>query len=171
MRIRLVIVVALLFMATPAASELDLELTKIAPGVIVFTSQEPGIGNAVAIITDRDVLVVDSKISPLESRAMLDAIRDLTDKPIRYLINTHWHDDHIWGNQSFVAECPGIEIVSRRHTRDGVLTRAAPALEGQIKRIGEKIEERKAILGRGVDEQGIPLTAERDSEINEDSQA
>ncbi len=60
MRIRPVIVIALLLMATPAASKLDFELTKIAPGVIVFTSQEPGIGNAVAIITDRDVLVVDS---------------------------------------------------------------------------------------------------------------
>ncbi len=165
MSIRTLMIVAFSLISTPASSGLVFEQKEIAPGVIVFVSQEPGIGNTVALITDRDVLAIDSRISPLESRAMLNAIRERTDKPVRYLINTHWHDDHIWGNQSFTAECPGIEILSHYHTREAILTRAAPGLEDQIKRIGEKIVEREAIIERGTDEQGTPLTTEQRTQM------
>ena len=102
----------------------------------------------------------NSKISPLEAQAMIDVIRERTDRPVRYLVNTHWHDDHVWGNQSFAAAYPELEILAHRHTRDGILTRAAPALEGQIERLGQKIDEREAVLAAGVDTDGKPLTEE-----------
>ena len=167
MKVRGLVIVALLLLARPAHGELSFDVNEIAPGVIVFASHEAGIGNAVAIVTDRDVLVVDSKISPSESAAILDAIRERTDKPVRYLINTHWHDDHVWGNQSFTAAYPGVEILSHRQTRAGLLDSAVPALAGQIARLGAAIDERTAMIESGVDKQGDPLTEAKAAEMSQ----
>ena len=111
MRDQLLLVALLLSLpATAAAEPLGFTTVEVAPGVLAFIQDERGVGNSVAIITDTDVIVVDSTVSPFGSRAIIEAIHARTSKPIRYLVNTHWHDDHIWGNQEFVAAYPGVEI-------------------------------------------------------------
>lgn len=57
--------------------------------------------NSAVIINDQEVLVVDSHITPAAGRALVSEIRALTDKPIRYVVNTHFHFDHAHGNQVF----------------------------------------------------------------------
>ena len=81
------------------------ELMKLADGVhaAIFTPL-PGAnvdGTAVIVINDADVLVVDTQNSPSAARAVIAAIRTLTDKPVRYVVNTHWHGDHHFGNQVY----------------------------------------------------------------------
>jgi glyoxylase-like metal-dependent hydrolase (beta-lactamase superfamily II) len=49
---------------------------------------------------------------------LLAALRKLTSKPVRYVINTHWHDDHIMGNQVFRDAFPGVEFIAHANTRD-----------------------------------------------------
>ena len=56
-------------------------------------------GNTTVQIGDDGVLVVDTKLVAA-SGALLTAIRRISDKPIRYVINTHWHADHVGGNES-----------------------------------------------------------------------
>ena len=56
-------------------------------------------GNTTLHIGDDGVLVVDTKL-PAASGVLLDAIRQISSKPIRYVINTHWHADHIGGNEA-----------------------------------------------------------------------
>src|SRR5689334_10408257 len=51
-------------------------------------------GNTVVIIGDTAVLVVDSCYLPSSAREDIAQIREWTDKPVRYLLNTHWHNDH-----------------------------------------------------------------------------
>src|SRR5689334_15269379 len=60
------------------------------------------VGSNSAVIVNRDdVVVVDSHISPESARAMLTEIKTLTDKPVRFVVNTHFHYDHTNGNQVF----------------------------------------------------------------------
>jgi hypothetical protein len=59
--------------------------------------------NLVVIVNKDDVVLVDSATSPRAARALLADIKRLTDKPVRYVVNTHWHYDHTDGNSVFRA--------------------------------------------------------------------
>jgi cyclase len=86
---------------------------KIADGVYYATVTRPGLGsNNVVIVNDTDVLVVDAGTSPAAARAFVEDIKKLTDKPIRYVVNTHWHYDHTAGNQIFGPE---VQIIATDH--------------------------------------------------------
>jgi alkyl sulfatase BDS1-like metallo-beta-lactamase superfamily hydrolase len=83
------------------------DLQKVAEGVYAAIRKEPpGLmfnANVVFIINDDDVVVVDTNIMPSSAREALAALRKLTTKPVKYVVNTHWHPDHISGNQ--VGRC------------------------------------------------------------------
>jgi glyoxylase-like metal-dependent hydrolase (beta-lactamase superfamily II) len=74
--------------------------------------------NVVVIINERDVTVFDSFTRAGTARMVIDEIRKLTDKPVRTLINSHWHQDHWSGNNEFVKAFPGIQIVATTESRD-----------------------------------------------------
>lgn len=101
----------------------DLEktgLVKISDCVYAFVAVGPaaaeGLGaNSGFIVGEDGVLVVDSRYTPSLARELLDAIRSVTDAPVRYLVNTHYHPDHTWGNAVFKEE--GAVIISHPRTR------------------------------------------------------
>src|SRR5437762_7536445 len=69
---------------------------KIADGVYYATG---GFGsNNVVIVNDDDVLLVDTGTSPANARAFVADVKMLSNKPVRYVVNTHWHYDHTDGN-------------------------------------------------------------------------
>lgn len=70
--------------------------------------------NGAVVINERDVLVVDSHMTPSAARAMLSDLARITDKPVRYVVNTHFHFDHTHGNEVFG---PDVEIVAHEFTR------------------------------------------------------
>lgn len=107
----------------PLASTSDSDTTtvsRIADGVYVFlehnTTDDWVDGNTTAILTDEGVVVVDAPSTRL-SRKHLETIRNLTDKPVRYLVNTHWHNDHILGNHVYTSAYPDLEIISSGRTK------------------------------------------------------
>ena len=69
--------------------------------------------NSLVVVNEEDVLVVDSHITPATGRALIASIRQITDKPITTLVNTHFHYDHAHGNQAFGA----VTIVGHEFTR------------------------------------------------------
>jgi cyclase len=73
--------------------------------------------NVVVIVNDRDVIVFDSFTRAATARMAIAEIRALTDKPVRTLINSHWHMDHWSGNDEFVKAFPGIQIITTAETR------------------------------------------------------
>jgi glyoxylase-like metal-dependent hydrolase (beta-lactamase superfamily II) len=63
--------------------------------------EPPGLlehSNSLVIVNDRDVIVVDAQMTPAATRGLIRAIRSITRLPVSYVINTHWHDDHVFGN-------------------------------------------------------------------------
>jgi cyclase len=74
-------------------------VTKLAEGVYEIRHKDPPDhymnGNTVVIIGDSGVLVVDSCYLPSSAREDIAQIRQWTNKPVRYLFNTHWHNDHV----------------------------------------------------------------------------
>ena len=99
---------------------------KVAEGVYLFTTTpyaDVGLsGNSVAILSDDGVLVFDSSATPETAATVLAEIRKLTDKPVRYLVNSHWHWDHWGGNQTYLAAFPGLQIITHEKTRELMLT-------------------------------------------------
>ncbi|HEY7404686.1 MAG TPA: MBL fold metallo-hydrolase [Candidatus Angelobacter sp.] len=98
---------------------------KVADGVYLFTTAPYGdvglCGNSVAVLSDDGVLVFDSGATPQTAATILTEIRKLTDKPVRYLVNSHWHWDHWGGNQVYLAANPGLQIISHEKTRELML--------------------------------------------------
>ncbi len=97
------------------------EIQKLAEGVYgVIRKDLPGLmvdANNVFIINDEDVIVIDSNGAPAITKEVLAALRKLTNKPVKYVINTHYHDDHIRGNQVYREAFPGVEFIGHEFSR------------------------------------------------------
>src|SRR5215213_4852395 len=100
----------------------DFEVVKVAEGVYAAVRREPpGLtvnANSVFIINDEDVVVVDTTLTPGSARETLAALRKLTDKPVRYVVNTHWHDDHLLGNVAYRDAFPAADFIAHENTRE-----------------------------------------------------
>ena len=70
--------------------------------------------NAVAFVTEEGVLVIDTRQHPRDGQDLINRIREITDKPIKWVINSHFHGDHHFGNPAFKAL--GATIVSQKET-------------------------------------------------------
>lgn len=114
-----------------------LSVQNVADGVYLFSSSRHGdvgfVGNSVAILSDEGILVFDAGCVPSDSAAVLAEIRKLTDKPVRYLVNSHWHWDHWQGNQTYKAAFPGLQIVSQENTRILMRDVSVPRTENDLK--------------------------------------
>lgn len=90
--------------------------TEMADGVWhgVGTGNVQVMSNVLILVGEFDTLVVDSHVTPAAARSLLDSLKAVTDKPVRYLVNSHYHFDHAHGNQSFPRE---VEIIGHSFTR------------------------------------------------------
>jgi len=89
--------------------------------------------NAAIILLGDSVLVVDTHSKPSAARALIEQIKKLTDKPVRYVVNTHFHWDHYQGNQAYPNAWPaGVEIISSQATRENIEHRGIPRVKYEI---------------------------------------
>src|SRR5215471_14355113 len=87
-----------------------LELQKVKDNLYVITD---GGGNTAAFITDKGVVVVDTKV-PGMGPAILEKVKSVTDKPVMMVINTHTHFDHVGSNSAFTG---AVEFVAQENCK------------------------------------------------------
>jgi glyoxylase-like metal-dependent hydrolase (beta-lactamase superfamily II) len=103
---------------------------QVAEGVYLFITQPYGNvgldGNSVVLISNDGVLVFDSNGTPAAASAVLAEIRKLTNQPVRYVVNSHWHWDHWYGTETYQQAFPNLQIIAHEKTREMMM---GPALE------------------------------------------
>jgi cyclase len=153
----------LLLMATLAAAQLPAETstirstTEVAEGVHVIRHRPAfgmGQGNTTVIVGQRAVLVVDTAIAGVSAREDIAQIRKWTDKPVAYLLNTHWHGDHNFANGAYMKAFPGLTILAHAETKKDMDLINAHSIGRSL----ATLEQKKAALLSGKNEQGVPLT-------------
>ena len=126
--------------------------TEIAPGIVMFATASYGDvgldGNSIAVLTRDGVLVFDTNGTPAAAAAVLADIRRLTDQPIRWIVNSHWHWDHWYGTETYQQAFPDVRIVAHEKTR-ALMTGPAlefnrPGLETMLPNYLKNLEQRAA---------------------------
>jgi glyoxylase-like metal-dependent hydrolase (beta-lactamase superfamily II) len=104
----------------PARYHLD----KIADGVYLAVPSTPGLNaaNIPVIVSDRDVILVGTHLFPADARALVEQVKTVTDQPIRYIVNTHYHATSTAAGEVFPA---GIEVIGHELARQTLLTDGA----------------------------------------------
>jgi cyclase len=147
----------LLLMVVPAVARADdiFEFQPVVEGVVAAIAKphRPANANSAIILLDDGVLVVDAAATPSSARALIAQIKKLTPKPVTYVVNTHFHWDHFWGNQAFLDEWPGAEIVASESARQDMQQLGLGSLQLQRWRveIPRLIESWKASLEKETD--------------------
>jgi cyclase len=154
----------LIFSAAPLALFSDAvhtkerSVTQVAAGVYVIRHKDTATGfpngNTEVIIGDREVLVVDSCFLPSEARQDIAQIQEWTSKPVRYLVNTHFHNDHTMGNRTYANAFPSLLIIAHTETKimsEGYLT-------AWYARHLRDIADLKQRIAAGKGSDGKPLT-------------
>ena len=126
--------------------------TEIAPGIFLFTTPAYGDvgldGNSIAILSRDGVLVFDTNGTPAASALVLAEIRTLTDQPVRWIVNSHWHWDHWYGTETYLRAFPDVRIVSHEKNRELMMGPALafnrPFMEQQLPAYLQDMEKRAA---------------------------
>ena len=118
-------------------------VTQVRPGVYFAVGQNGRVvgANSSFIVTDRDVIVVDDHITMRAARALQGEIRKVTDKPVRYVVDTHFHYDHTSGNGAFGPE---VELLSHPRTRASLIAKGQAAIGDLIDALPRQIAAARA---------------------------
>lgn len=141
----------------PFATDEVFRLEELSDGVwaAVVRANPPtyAFANALVVVGKRKVLVVDTHASTAAARTLICEIERRTDRPVAYVVNTHWHGDHLKGNAAYARVFEDVEIIAHISTAHDVKTKTAEAVRREIEDLPASIEDRRRWLetGRGLD--------------------
>src|SRR3954470_10393386 len=110
-----------------AAQTSPYRLDKIVDGVYLAVPQSPApdAANVPVIVTDQDVVLVGTHLSPASARALIEQVKTVSDKPVRFIVNTHYHAPLPTApRQLFPA---GVDVIGHELARRALLYDAAGA--------------------------------------------
>jgi cyclase len=107
--------------------------------------------NSAFILLDDSVLVVDTESKPSAARALIAEIKRVTEKPVRYVVITHFHGDHTQGAEAYVSAWPGVEIISSEATREHIEKFGMARMKRELVTVPQQIEKFKGDLQKASD--------------------
>lgn len=154
-----------------SASEKKYEVKKLAEGVYGFiwtdALQDPIEGNALFIINADDVVVVDAGLFPSSTRMMIRELKKLTANPVRYVINTHFHDDHNNGNFVYRENWPAVAFIAHENTRRDIIDKVINSRDKDIQGFRDAITMYERWLKNGKDDSGKTIDEARKKRIQD----
>jgi len=139
-------------------------VTSLADGVYEIQHKDAhdgsASGNTTVIIGDRQVFVVDSCFLPSAAREDIAQIRQWTDKPVAFVLDTHFHNDHNLGNRTYMEAFPSLTIIAHEETKKDMDMFGPGSADRQAKGLAVL----KQMLDTGKTRDGGALTSE---EIND----
>ena len=122
-------------------SEKQATFTELAPGAYAYTTE--GDPNSGVIIGDDAVMVVDARATPVLARELVAAIRTVTDKPIRYVLLTHYHAVRVLGASAYGAD----HVIASRGTHQLIHERGAQDFQSEVQRFPRLFQSVETVPG------------------------
>jgi cyclase len=126
-----VFVLLFLFLAPLSGLQAAVEIKAVPVAAGLYLMEGLDGGNVAFLVTDEGVLVVDSGTSPEEGRIVVAEIAKKTDKPVKYLVLTHYHGDHTFGLQAYPATAV---IIAQQNTADNIRKLNVPRIQGMMEK-------------------------------------
>jgi cyclase len=156
-----------LFIRPVTAEPNERRVTKLADGVYAIEHQDLNdgstSGNTTVIVGNREVFVVDSCYRPSLAAEDIAQIRQWTNKPVGYLLNTHFHNDHNNGNHTYLEAFPSLAIIAQEQTKKD-MDLIQP---GNVERGPGELAALIATFRQGKDQSGRTLSEEEKKEVQE----
>src|SRR5262245_18279571 len=132
----------------PDPGDAHFDIQKVADGVhVAVAAPAYKINCNTAIIeTDDGIIIVDTHSKPSAARVIIERLRAMTAKPVRYVINTHFHWDHWHGNEAYPAAYPGAEIITNQITREAMRLKGLKRIRDHVREVPGEIARLKAEL-------------------------
>lgn len=127
---------------------------EVAPGVW-FGLSLPGAfqaGNvAIVALPSGGTMVVDTQNAAFIGREILEKAKEVGHGPVKYVVNTHLHQDHVGGNIAFVRDNPKVEIIAHRNACAGIVAKSEPRMVARLPGMARELEEMRANRARMQD--------------------
>jgi len=158
-------VIVLLAATMSMSGQTERKVTRLAEGVYAIEHRDAqdgfASGNTTVIIGERQVLVVDSCFLPSDAREDIAQIRQWTDKPVSFVLNTHFHNDHNLGNRIYMDAFPAVTIIAHVETKID-MDMFGP---GSASREEKSTASLQRMLDTGKTRSGRALTAEEKEQV------
>ena len=131
------------------------EITPVADGVYAAVAA-PAYkvnSNAAIIVNEDGVVVIDSHSKPSAARALVEQIKGMTSKPVRHVINTHFHWDHWQGNEVYPGTYGNVEVITTEITREALRGKGLQRIQEHIRDVPEEIKQLQAAIAAATNPQ------------------
>ena len=133
-------------MSKAFASQADLQekkvsFTKLSDNAYAYTAE--GDPNTGVVIGDDAVMVIDTQATPVMAQDVIRRIREVTDKPIQYVVMSHYHAVRVLGASAYKAQ----HIIASQDTRDLIVERGAQDMKSEIERFPRLFQAVETIPG------------------------
>jgi cyclase len=130
----------------PGSGDARFDIKKVADGIHVAVAAPAYKVNCNTAIIENDdgVIVVDTHSKPSAARVIVERLREMTPKPVRYVVNTHFHWDHWHGNEVYPAAYPQAEIVTNQITREAMVGKGLKRIQDHVRQVPAEISGLRA---------------------------
>jgi cyclase len=137
----------------PGASTNLFNIEKVADGVYAALARPQVLTNcnAAIFVNSKDVLVVDAHSKPSAAAALIAQIKkDITTKPVRYLVNSHFHWDHSQGDAAYKAGGAKVDIIASETTKQLMTQLSRNRLQESLDGVPKQIDDVQARLAKAT---------------------
>jgi glyoxylase-like metal-dependent hydrolase (beta-lactamase superfamily II) len=130
----------------PGGGDAKFDIQKVADGVWAAVAAPAYKVNCNTAIIENDdgLMVVDTHSKPSAARVIIERLRQMSSKPVRYVVNTHFHWDHWHGNEVYPQAYPHAEIVTNDITREAMVKKGLKRIGDHVRQVPAEIKKLEA---------------------------